>query len=58
MLENGEEFQCNLLQTVSRRFDRKGNIRIPFLPAMSVLAAKDNEMHSYLELDSRKAKKI
>ena len=35
---------------VSRRFDRKQNIRIPFLSAMSVLAAKDNEMHSYLEI--------
>lgn len=35
---------------VSRRFDRKKNIRIPFLSAMSVLQAKDNEMHSYLEI--------
>lgn len=35
---------------LSRRFDRKGNIRIPFLSAMSALAAKDNEMHSYLEI--------
>jgi len=35
---------------LSRRFDRKKNIRIPFLSAMSVLAAKDNEMHSYLEI--------
>src|SRR5579872_6770550 len=35
---------------ISRRFDRKKNIRIPFLSAMSVLAAKDNEMHSYLEI--------
>lgn len=35
---------------LSRRFDRRGNIRIPFLSAMSVLAAKDNEMHSYLEI--------
>ena len=35
---------------VSRRFDRRKNIRIPFLSAMSVLAAKDNEMHSYLEI--------
>lgn len=33
-----------------RRFDRKKNIRIPFLSAMSVLEAKDNEMHSYLEI--------
>ncbi len=35
---------------LSRRFDRKKNIRIPFLSAMSVLAAKDNEMRSYLEI--------
>lgn len=35
---------------ISRRFDRKKNIRIPFLSAMSVLQAKDNEMHSYVEI--------
>jgi len=35
---------------VLRRFDRQGQIRIPFLSAMSALAAKDNEMHSYLEI--------
>lgn len=35
---------------LSRRFDRDKNIRIPFLSAMSALAAKDNEMHSYLEI--------
>ncbi|MBF8263870.1 MAG: type toxin-antitoxin system HipA family toxin [Parachlamydiales bacterium] len=35
---------------ISRRFDRRENIRVPFLSAMSVLAAKDNEMHSYLEI--------
>lgn len=35
---------------LSRRFDRKGNFRIPFLSAMSALTAKDNEMHSYLEI--------
>lgn len=35
---------------LSKRFDRKENIRIPFLSAMSVLEAKDNEMHSYLEI--------
>jgi len=35
---------------LSRRFDRKKNIRIPFLSAMSVLIAQDNEMHSYLEI--------
>jgi len=31
------------------RFDRDGGIRLPFLSAMSMLAAKDNEAHSYLE---------
>jgi serine/threonine-protein kinase HipA len=35
---------------VSRRFDRRENTRVPFLSAMSVLGAKDNEMHSYLEI--------
>lgn len=32
------------------RFDRKGTWRIPFLSAMSMLNAKDNEDHSYLEI--------
>ena len=32
-----------------RRFDRTGRGRIPFLSAMSMLGARDNEMHSYLE---------
>jgi len=35
---------------LSRRFDRKKQIRIPFLSAMSALAAKDNDLHSYLEI--------
>lgn len=35
---------------VSQRFDREKNLRIPFLSCMSVLGAKDNEMHSYLEI--------
>jgi serine/threonine-protein kinase HipA len=35
---------------LSRRFDRRENIRIPFLSAMSALEAKDNEAHSYLEI--------
>ncbi|MDA1370420.1 MAG: HipA domain-containing protein [Proteobacteria bacterium] len=34
---------------IVRRFDRAGTLRIPFLSAMSLLGAKDNEMHSYLE---------
>lgn len=33
-----------------RRFDREGARRIPFLSAMSMLGAKDNETHSYLEM--------
>lgn len=32
-----------------RRFDRAGDVRIPFLSAMSMLGASDNETHSYLE---------
>ncbi len=33
-----------------RRFDRDGDMRIPFLSAMSMLGAADNEDHSYLEI--------
>lgn len=33
-----------------RRFDREGTLRIPFLSAMSMLGAKDNETRSYLEI--------
>ena len=33
-----------------RRFDRDGRQRIPFLSAMSMLGAKDNETRSYLEI--------
>ncbi len=33
-----------------RRFDRTKGQRIPFLSAMSMLGAKDNEPHSYLEI--------
>lgn len=32
-----------------RRFDRKANTRVPFLSAMSMLDARDNEARSYLE---------
>lgn len=35
---------------ISRRFDRIQNKRIPFLSAMSILQARDNENHSYLEI--------
>ncbi len=33
-----------------RRFDRQGSHRVPFLSAMSILGAKDNDTHSYLEI--------
>lgn len=33
-----------------KRFDRSGSRRIPFLSAMSLLGASDNESHSYLEI--------
>jgi serine/threonine-protein kinase HipA len=32
------------------RFDRKDKMRIPFLSAMTMLGANDNEHHSYLEI--------
>jgi serine/threonine-protein kinase HipA len=35
---------------VLRRFDRRGQVRIPFLSAMSLLDAVDNEPHSYMEI--------
>jgi serine/threonine-protein kinase HipA len=35
---------------IVRRFDRQGDRRIPFLSAMSMIGAGDNEPHSYLEL--------
>ena len=35
---------------ILKRFDRKVNIRIPFLSALSFLGAKDHEQHSYQEL--------
>jgi serine/threonine-protein kinase HipA len=35
---------------ILRRFDRAGKTRIPFLSAMSMIGAGDNEAHSYLEL--------
>lgn len=35
---------------ILRRFDRDGATRIPFLSAMSMIGAGDNEHHSYLEL--------
>lgn len=35
---------------ILRRFDREGARRIPFLSAMSMIGASDNQSHSYLEL--------
>ena len=35
---------------IIRRFDRAGQERIPFLSSMSMLGARDNEAHSYLEI--------
>ncbi len=35
---------------ILKRFDRDGKRRIPFLSAMSMLGAQDNESHSYLEI--------
>ena len=35
---------------LSKRFDREGAHRVPFLSAMSMLGAKDNETRSYMEL--------
>lgn len=35
---------------LSRRFDRDGTARTPFLSALSMLGARDNETHSYLEI--------
>jgi serine/threonine-protein kinase HipA len=32
-----------------RRFDREQGIRIPFVSAMSMIDARDNDVHSYLE---------
>jgi serine/threonine-protein kinase HipA len=35
---------------ILRRFDRQNRARIPFVSAMSLLGASDNEPHSYLEI--------
>jgi serine/threonine-protein kinase HipA len=35
---------------IIRRFDREARTRVPFLSAMSMLGAKDNGQHSYLEM--------
>ena len=41
---------CEKPVLIIRRFDRDGDNRIPFLSAMSMLGARDNEQHSYLEM--------
>jgi serine/threonine-protein kinase HipA len=41
---------CRKSVLVLERFDRLKKRRIPFLSAMSMLGAKDNETHSYLEV--------
>lgn len=35
---------------IVQRFDRAGAVRVPFLSAMSMLGAKDNQQRSYLEM--------
>lgn len=35
---------------ILRRFDRDGAVRIPFVSAMSMIDARDNEVRSYLEI--------
>lgn len=53
----GINVSCYRLETILdkpvliiTRFDRKNGKRIPFLSAMSMLGASDNEEHSYLEM--------
>ena len=41
---------CEKSVLIINRFDRNGAERIPFLSAMSMLGARDNEEHSYLEI--------
>lgn len=41
---------CEKSVLIIRRFDRDGGNRIPFLSAMSMLGARDNEQYSYLEM--------
>lgn len=40
----------NKAALVVTRFDRRKSVRIPFVSAMSMLGAADNEPHSYLEI--------
>lgn len=41
---------CGQSVLIINRFDRKDAKRIPFLSAMSMLGARDQEQHSYLEI--------
>ena len=41
---------ANKAALVLARFDRKNGARLPFVSAMSMLSAADNEPHSYLEI--------
>lgn len=44
------ELIANKPTLIIRRFDRNFTKRIPFLSAMSMIGARDNEDHSYLEI--------
>lgn len=44
------EFILNKPVMIINRFDRTHQNRIPFLSAMSMLGAKDNDFHSYIEM--------
>lgn len=44
------ELVANKPVLLLRRFDRDGSRRIPFLSAMSMLAARDHQEHNYLEI--------
>ncbi len=44
------ERTCEKPVLIVKRFDRSAHERIPFLSAMSMLGARDNESHSYLEI--------
>src|SRR5262249_23928957 len=43
------EFLSDKPVVLLQRFDRQGNVRVPFVSAMSILGANDNEPRSYLE---------
>jgi serine/threonine-protein kinase HipA len=48
--ESRMETVANKPVILLRRFDREGPRRIPFLSAMSMLGAKDNDTRSYMEI--------